>query len=215
MKIVTSSLLVLMAILVGVCHGQAKTTSIQELNQAVHLGDIAKVNTLLKSVDANSQDEDGNTPLMVAAQDGNVEVIKLLLKKKSSLETKNKIGDTALSLAVGGDQPEAAKILIKAGANVDVLVGGESNDTLLIAAAKSSADITNLILKKNKKVLNKQNKDGETALMESIRYGYNDAAKILLNNGANTKIKNNAGLKALDIAKETHNDEAVKLLSAK
>lgn len=197
-----------------------KTTStakIKAVLEAAETGDAAKFNALLKdkTIDLNAQDETGMTPLMSAALGGNVDMIKKLLAKKVKLEIKNQAGDTALAVALTNDQLDSAKALINAGANVDLIVAGDNQDTLLMRAASNNADITGLILKKNKSLLNKTNKLGETALMQSVRFGNNDSVKMLLKAGADAQAKNKEGLSALDIAKKSGNDEAVKLLSAK
>lgn len=194
---------------------QAGGSNIKQLNEAIRVDDKAQISKLLKSVGVNAQDDEGMTPLMNAAQEGNIPVLKEILKLKPQLEIKNKVGDTALAIAVGGDQIEATKILIGAGANVDITVSGENSDTLLIAAARSNAEAARLILEKNKSLVNKTNKLGETALMESVKFGYNDIAKILLKYGADTTMKNREGKSAADLAKSYHNHEALKLLTAK
>lgn len=197
-----------------------KTTSavkVKAVLEAAETGDATKFNALLKdkTIDLNAQDETGMTPLMSAALGGNVDMIKKLLAKKVKLEIKNQAGDTALAVALTNDQLDSAKTLINAGANVDLIVAGDNQDTLLMRAASNNADITGLILKKNKSLLNKTNKLGETALMQSVRFGNNDSVKMLLKAGADTQAKNKEGLSALDIAKKSGNEEAVKLLSAK
>lgn len=186
-----------------------------EINQAAENGDTAKFNQLLKdkTLDLNSQDDAGMTPLMSAALGGNLEISKKLLARKVNLEIKNQAGDTALAVAVTNDQFEVARLLINAGANVDLLVAGDEGDTLFMRATNGNLKTAELILKKNKNLINKPNKLGETALMQSVRFGNNDAVKMLLAHGAATKIKNAAGLTALEIARQSHNDVAAKLLA--
>ncbi|WP_415064166.1 ankyrin repeat domain-containing protein [Bdellovibrio sp.] len=216
-------ILSILALLSSTCLAKTsmeKTTSaakVKAVLEAAETGDAEKFNTLLKdkTIDLNAQDETGMTPLMSAALGGNVDMVKKLLAKKVKLELKNQVGDTALAVALTNDQLDSAKVLINAGANVDLIVAGDNEDTLLMRAASNNADITALILKKNKGLINKTNKLGETALMQSIRFGNNDSVKMLLKAGADVKAKNKEGLSALDIAKKSSNEEAVKLLSAK
>ncbi len=199
----------------------AKTSSggvnaqIKALNTAAETGDKVQFKKILKQkgLDLNLQDEEGMTPLMSAALGGQVDLLKQLLKKNVNLEVKNSAGDTALAVAATNDQIKAAKVLIEAGANVDIVVAGEDEDTLLTRAATGSLELVKLILKKKKDLVNKTNKLGETALMQSVRFGNNDSVKLLLASGADTKIKNKAGLTALDIAKQSNNQTAVQLLS--
>jgi ankyrin repeat protein len=194
------------------------TAKIQkDIHKAIETGDKERFLKIIKdkNIDLNVQDEDGMTPLMSAALAGEVHFLKDLLKRNVQLEKKNKLGDTALAVAVSNEQFRIAKELILAGAQVDILVAGDEKDTLLIRAASLDKEITKLILKKNKKVLNKTNDSGTTALMQSVRFGFNDILKILISEGADVSLRNKAGLTALDIAKQSDNSLAVQILSKK
>lgn len=195
--------------------GKTKTNTIKAINIAAETGDKVTLQQLLKekNLDLNGQDEAGMTPLMSAALGGQVDIVKQLLVRKVNLEVKNIAGDTALAVAITNDQLGASRALINAGANVDLVVAGDEGDTLFIRAANSDSQIAEMIFKKNKSVLNKPNKLGETALMQSVRFGNNASVKMLLALGADKKIKNQAGLSALEIAKQSHNEEAIRLLS--
>lgn len=192
-------------------------TQIKALNRAAETGDKVQFKKLLKEkgLNLNLKDEEGMTPLMSAALGGQVDLVKQLLQKKVDLEVTNSAGDTALAVAVTNDQIETAKVLINAGANVDLVVAGDEEDTLLTRAVTSDLHLVKLILKKNKKLINKTNKLGETALMQSIRFGNNDSVKLLLSSGADANIKNKAGLTALDVAKQSNNQSAVQILTKK
>lgn len=210
--------LVVLLLLTSSIRVNAKTLSpLQEINKAAELGDELQFKKLVgkSKIDLNSQDEEGMTPLMSAASGGNLAITKYLIEKKAPLETKNKLGDTALTIAVMADHTEVVQQLLKAGAQSDQRVAGDTNDTLLIVAAKSNLKLTRLLLNHDKSLLNKTNQAGDTALIESIRYGYNDIAKYLLSHGADKTIKNKAQKKAADIAKEYHNRDAQKLLKSK
>lgn len=180
-------------------------------------GDVASAKKIMAKKDfkINKTDADGMTPLMNAALSGDLSLVKLVLKKKPDLDFKNSEGDTALAVALTNDQIDISKELIRAGAKVDINVAGESNDTLLIQAAKSNLEVTKMILAKNKAALNKTNAHGETPLMQAIRYGNNETAQFLIQNGADKTVKNKNGETALDIAKNSANPEAEKLLKSK
>lgn len=192
-------------------------TKVKAVVTAAQTGDSSQFNKLIKdkSIDLNAQDEEGMTPLMSAALGGHVGIVKQLLSKKVKLETKNPQGDTALAVALSNDKFEVAKLLINSGANVDITVAGDEGDSLLMRAASNDLKTTELILKKKKSLVNKTNKLGETALIQSTRFGQLDIVKLLLKNGADTKLKDKEGQTALDIAKKSQNQEAVQLLSAK
>ncbi|WP_413576008.1 ankyrin repeat domain-containing protein [Bdellovibrio sp. HCB290] len=191
--------------------------SVENINKAIELQKNSEVKKHVqsKSFDPAKGDEDGLTPLMAAAMNGNTTALKLILNSKPNLEQTNKFGDTALALAVSNDQDGAAKMLIAAGAKVDIPVLSENKDTLLITAAKSSEKTTQLILAKDKKTINQTNALGNTALIESILAGYTNIAKMLVQNGADVSVKNNDGKNALDLSKELNNPTITSLLSKK
>lgn len=196
----------------------AETKALQEsIYKSFLIGDTASAKKIMaqKNFNVNKADSDGLTPLMNAALSGDLALVKLVLQKKPNLELKNPEGDTALALALTNDQIDISKELIRAGARVNIRVAGENHNTLLIQAAKSNLDITKLILGKDKEALNKTNTAGETPLMQAIRYGNNETAKLLLQSGADKTIKNKIGETALDIAKNSANPEAEKFLKNK
>ena len=141
-------------------------SEIQKLNIAAQNGDQEVFKKLLSAKNINDQDHDGFTPLMSAALGGNESMVKTLIAKKADLELKNKVGDTALAVALTNDQYAIARQLIQAGAKTDILVAGEEQDTLLMRSAANDFATTKMILDKNPKLLNLTNKNGETALMQ-------------------------------------------------
>lgn len=183
------------------------------LNKAIADNNIKKVDQLIKkSGHLNQVDSEGMSPLMLAAAEGNIQVLELILKQNPDLEFKNDVGDTALALAVSSDQEQTAIKLIEAGAKVDVPVYSENGDNLLITAARSNAKVVSLILEKDATLINKKNRLGQTALAESIRFGYLPATQVLLQAGADTTIRNKENQSLEQIAKTYHNPKAVELL---
>jgi ankyrin repeat protein len=67
-----------------------------------------------QGADAGAADARGKTPLMLAAQAGKTDIVKLLLEHAASATAKAANGDTALKLA--GDKQEIAALLRQKGA---------------------------------------------------------------------------------------------------
>lgn len=204
----------------GLLHGTAFAgtgKASAALNEAAEQGDLAKVKSLLtkNKIDLNAQDSTGMTPLMMASMGGNLDIVKFLLSKKVKLELKNNGGETALAFAVTNDNYEVAQALISAGANVDITVAGDEQDTLFMRAAANDKKTAEIILKKNKALINKTNKLGETALFSVARYGTPEDIQFLIKHGANLKLKNSKGQTALDVAKEASNADTTALLAKK
>lgn len=78
------------------------------------------IGKLLKAgADPNELAPKGETPLMFAARNGNVEAIKVLLAAKANVNAKEKVrGTTALMWAAEQGHPDAVKVLAENGADV-------------------------------------------------------------------------------------------------
>ncbi|KAF2224278.1 hypothetical protein BDZ85DRAFT_99625 [Elsinoe ampelina] len=59
----------------------------------------------------------GNTPLQVAALNGNTEIVKYLLEEKCNIHCSNSDKDTPLIDAVENEHPDVVKLLLEAGVN--------------------------------------------------------------------------------------------------
>lgn len=85
--------------------------------------------------DINFQDENGNTVLILAATYGYTDLVEDILNKqpKPDLNIKNKLGETALARAILLGHAKIAKILINAGADVNI-EDNDGNTPILLAA---------------------------------------------------------------------------------
>ncbi|MFV5696134.1 ankyrin repeat domain-containing protein [Flavobacterium sp. LB3P122] len=75
---------------------------------------------LAKGVDANKADNEGNTPLMVAAASRETAALELLLPIVKNNNPQNSKGESALTMAVKSGTPEAITLLLSKGAAVNV-----------------------------------------------------------------------------------------------
>lgn len=76
---------------------------------------------LSKGVDLNKADNEGNTPLMVAASARDTAALELLLPIVKNTNLQNQKGESALTMAIKSGTPEAATLLLNKGADVKVL----------------------------------------------------------------------------------------------
>ncbi|WP_269242085.1 ankyrin repeat domain-containing protein [Flavobacterium limnophilum] len=76
---------------------------------------------LSKGVDANKADNEGNTPLMIAASARDTAALELLLPIVKNNNAQNNKGESALTMAIKSGTPEAATLLLNKGADVKVL----------------------------------------------------------------------------------------------
>jgi len=91
------------------------------VQDAVNAGDLVSVKSLLKDKPdlVSSKDSKGNTPLHVAAENGNNEVAELLLTKGADVNARNNDGATPLHLAALMGSKEFAELLLTNGADVN------------------------------------------------------------------------------------------------
>lgn len=131
------------------------THDYKQLHSAVRWNKpVAEIEILLTSKEAvNSVDpSNGNRLIHIAAQNGHVDIVKLLIKKKADLNAENLKGNTALHMSIGYDYYEASQLLLNAGADPNFVnqsgfpakIGLEGKKGLGIAAlgvAKTPAEV--------------------------------------------------------------------------
>ena len=59
----------------------------------------------------NISDQEGNTPLMLAARDRNIDVVKLLLEAKAKTTLRNHNGESAYSIAISANEQKIADLI--------------------------------------------------------------------------------------------------------
>lgn len=123
-------------------------------------------------VDPNVKNEQGNTPLIIAASLGDVESVRNLLAYRADPNAANKDGNTALIYAARYNHPQIIYELMR--------------PYSLVAPVD----------------VNIQNKQGETALYWAASRGYEEAVKRLLAANTNRDLKDKNGLTARDIAQK-------------
>jgi beta-lactamase regulating signal transducer with metallopeptidase domain len=144
----------------------------------------------------------GHTPLMVAAKTNtNPDVIRVLVDAGARIDMREIFcGATALLIAANfNPNPEITAALLEAGANPDerdnagysAFMGavGNPNPRIIVPLLKAGADINGTLI------------DGTTALMYAATYRGNVGyIKMLLESGANGKLRSHAGNTAFDLA---------------
>lgn len=165
----------------------ARADQNEDLIIAVNSRNAPAVQTLLeKGASSDARAEKGATALMLASQDGTVEIMNLLLAAKADPNATREGGYTPLMHALGGGKPEATRTLIAAGARPDHI--SDKGITMLMAAAQGgSLECIDLILSAGGKVNDKQKDNGYTALDYAIVGAKRDAVRRLFAAGADLK----------------------------
>ncbi len=195
------------------CSGELRL----QLIEASRDGDVEKVKELLEAgADANSATEMlGVTALCVAALNGEMGIVEILLENGADVDFMDDIGWTALNWAISYTlasivrRTEAVKILLRAGADVNIDM--KESRVLNSAVCMGDAEIVKILLEAGADI---NFVDGcfKTALMRAARGGDKEIVEILLDNGADVNLSGKYGDTALMEAANSGNGEVVKAL---
>ncbi len=124
-------------------------------------------------------------PLHLMAQEDNVQILELLLKVSSADDWNNlnTNGAEPLHYAAKADATEAARILIKYHASVNVQCRTMENTPLHVASACDSAKVAHLLIENNADI-NAKNKVHESPLSLAAATGSKSVVNLLLSQGA-------------------------------
>ncbi len=125
----------------------------------------------------NTRDKHGRTPLHLAAEKGETEKVRELIKAGAEIEAQNKYGSTPLHEAAWRGQTETALALIKAGAEIEAQ--DSVGQTPLHYAAWNGSPETALALLKAGANKNARNKNGETPAQIARRAGRTETARAI------------------------------------
>ena len=153
-------------------------------------------------------DDDLATPLIVAARDGNLYFVKVLLRYGANIEARGTINIdglvvedcTALWVAAAKGHFDVVRFLIEQNAEVDGRTS--SNSTPLRAAAfDGHLDIVRCLVENGADV-NARTNFNSTPLMLTCYKGHLDVASYLVKHGANINLHDNKGSSCLHLALE-------------
>ncbi len=180
---------------------------------------------LSKGVDPNRANNEGTTPLMIAATSRETSVLELLLPIVKDINTKNEKGESALTMAVKSGTPEVVKILLDKGADVTILDKEGNNLGVYLVqsyrpqmnrggdADKESkqdpfAEKTKLVQDKGLNLAAPQ-KDGNTLYHLAVIKNDLSLLKKLADLNIDVNAKNKDGLTVLHKAAMISNDDAI------
>lgn len=168
-------------------------------------------------VHLNTQDEYGNTALMLASSKNYLEITKLLVFSGANFHLKNKNGSDSLIISCDSGNIDIVEYLIDNGVNINTR-NNFSATPLWISVYKNHLNIIKLLLKNNANP-NISNKEGITPLLSllSKRMNYKaeieiEIAELLIKNNADINFQNKFGMTMLIMASRMKDIEIVKLL---
>lgn len=166
--------------------------------------------------------DDFMTPLIIAARNGNLDVVEILLRYDANIEARGTVkiddevfeGFTPLWGATTAGHIDVLKLLIKKKAEVDGKLLTDSTP-LRCAAYDGRLDIVSCLVENGANV-NACKNDKTSPLFPACSNGHINVVEFLIKHGANVNVQDRNGNTALhDAAKQGHNEIAHKLLSHK
>lgn len=166
--------------------------------RAVNIDDVRKVNQLLaRGFDPNSLSTRGVPAVVQAVRDESPKVMDALLAHPElKVDATTPANETALMMAALAGQTEWAQRILARGAQVN----REGWTPLHYAASGPEPKLLGLLLDKGA-AIDARSPNGTTPLMMASRYGNEDGAYLLLERGANAKLRNDQNLGAADFAR--------------
>ncbi|XP_061091867.1 ankyrin repeat domain-containing protein 50 [Conger conger] len=137
-------------------------------------------------------DNEGRTPLVLAAQEGHCGTARLLLDRRSPIDHRGYDGRSALSAAALEGHSEAAELLMRRGADTDVR-DAEGRPLLYLLVLEGRLDMAALLVREGGAPLESRDSEGRTALHAAAWRGSPEAVGLLLRSGADPDARDKEG----------------------
>eukprot|EP01088_Endostelium_zonatum_P006880 TRINITY_DN1901_c0_g2_i3.p1 TRINITY_DN1901_c0_g2~~TRINITY_DN1901_c0_g2_i3.p1 ORF type:complete len:266 (-),score=46.82 TRINITY_DN1901_c0_g2_i3:123-920(-) len=174
-----------------------------------------------KNICDSPVDSTGNTRLMLAAAEGQLDHMKYFIQRQNaSINTQNYNGDSPLTVAIKSQTTSiftkvaVVQFLYNHGSNLQL--SNIDGDTPLHTAVLCSLPIISNLLLQNGAFLETENNDGLTPLMLAVKQNDTDNAKLLISWGADTsRIQRNNAISINHFIEEHSNRSPVVIQSKK
>jgi ankyrin repeat protein len=147
-------------------------------NDLAALGDLLDVGA---NIEVRNQWE--RTPLMLAAQLGRKEALRLLLERGADIRAGDYGGTQALSVAADNGHTECIRLLLDYGADPDAKDISGWTPLIWLASGRDAPDAARMLLEHGANV-QAQSKEGMTALQQAAWNGVEETVGVLLEWGA-------------------------------
>ncbi|XP_068602317.1 ankyrin repeat domain-containing protein 50 [Brachionichthys hirsutus] len=137
-------------------------------------------------------DIEGRIPLILAAQEGHLSTVKLLLDRHSPIDHRAYDGHSALSAALLEGHAEAAELLMRRGADTDVR-DAEGRPLLYILVLEGFLEMATLLIEKGGVPLESKDSEGRAALHVASWQGSVALVDLLLKHGADPNEQDTEG----------------------
>jgi ankyrin repeat protein len=182
------------------------------LRDAIRSGDATAIAALVRQrADVNAQEADGATPLHWAVHVDDLASVDALLKAGAKPNAANMYGVTPVMLAAENGSAVVIERLLKAGADANLAL--PSGETPLMTAARTGrAAAVSALIAGGANVNARESAKGQTALLWALSGPHTEAARVLVEKGADVKLASQSGFTPLMMATRYNDVESVKLL---
>ena len=156
---------------------------------------------------------EGNTPLMDASFHGNVSIVTKLIQHQAALEAVNKNNENAIIYAAKGGHKEVLDVLIAYDRRFSFNRENLLQTALGAAAMFGRLNVVEDVIRKWKHDPDYKDRFLSTPLIRAAEYNRPSVLKYLLQQGADSSIKDKNGKNAMDHANEKGNQEIIELLN--
>lgn len=171
-------------------------------------GKVAEL--LLRGFDPNALDPSGRHGLFIALHDGSLKAAEALIHwPKTNVEWRSPKDESPLMIAALKGHKEIVKKLIARDADVNK----PGWAPLHYAATAGHLEIMRILLEEHA-FIDAESPNGSTPLMMAAKYGSPEAVKLLLEAGADTAMRNELGMTAIDFAQQGNRKDAADLIAA-
>lgn len=184
---------------------------------AVWNGDTKMVDLLLKNGADPLQKFKGkdykSSCISIAAQEGHLEIAKLLADAGADVDERGIVGHTPLRIACRNGHLDLVNYFISKGCDVDSR-GEDGATPLEHAASKGHLDIVKALVESGADV-NIQDKERDFPLGEAAKGGFIEVVSYLISKGADLTLKNQDGNNAQELARLAGQPKIVEMIKKK
>lgn len=197
-----------------------------KLEKLIEEGNEEATITFIRSGDASINELGCSRPLIRAILHQNINIFKALIEAKADpdlrgyFDSKYYYDHTPLFFAADWGKSEFLKVLIEAGAKLDLQNGLRGETALMMAVQRNKMEKVRLLIEAGANLEIRNHFTGDTALIDALWLDCNninfEILKILINSGANLYRPNDDGITTLMAASRwCSNPEVVKLIIEK
>jgi len=155
------------------------------IHSAVQKGQLQRVKNLVEKhgVPVNIQNNQGITPLMVAANNGKTNIVRYLIRKGANVRRESRNGKRAIHNAARYDHVNIIRMILSAGEHVNTKTPGNLQTPLHIAAQSGAARAVKFLIDAGANIHALDNKR-RTPLLLAVKGGVGNAIRELVKAGA-------------------------------